>query len=488
MAHSTTSGKVAAVPIKPFPILGSPSPPSASSPSSLLSKEWVIPPRPKPGRKPASDTPPTKRKAQNRAAQRAFRERRAARVGELEEQLKQIEEEHEEETNSLRAAIERLENEVEKYRSEITRWMQKAQKLEEQLGGSALMSALQQSGSTERDQRPDDDRLLQGCGRCSPTTRCQCLDDALNAMTASTARSDDTPSANRRPHSPQIVHGAKRVKLETNDSLEIDFTHLYASKPAARKSQPEKVSRTSGAPDPCGFCQDGTPCICAEMAAEEEQQDAPGSLQRAVSQTIATTVQYTPPPSEGETTSAPVRLPDSCPGGPGTCAQCRADPNSTFFCKSLAASRRNPDAHPSRECYGIAGATGTSAQLSRPVAEPVPKLITRSTRSKTGNVSGVPSATHESEPGIPKPTITLSCADAYTTLSRHPGYEKASSEIASWMPKLRPNHVSPSGGEKSARFEGNENGVEVEGRPAMEIDAANVMAVLKEFDRRFGKK
>ncbi|EPQ66639.1 hypothetical protein BGT96224_4650 [Blumeria graminis f. sp. tritici 96224] len=37
-------------------------------------KEWVIPPRPKPGRKPATDTPPTKRKAQNRAAQRAFRD------------------------------------------------------------------------------------------------------------------------------------------------------------------------------------------------------------------------------------------------------------------------------------------------------------------------------------------------------------------------------------------------------------------------------
>jgi hypothetical protein len=27
--------------------------------------------------------------------------------------------------------------------------------------------------------------------------------------------------------------------------------------------------------------------------------------------------------------------------------------------------------------------------------------------------------------------------------------------------------------------------VSVEGRPAMEVDAANVMAVLREFDRRF---
>jgi hypothetical protein len=69
------------------------------------------------------------------------------------------------------------------------------------------------------------------------------------------------------------------------------------------------------------------------------------------------------------------------------------------------------------------------------------------------------------------PNITLTCADAYTTLSRHPGYERASGDIASWMPKLDAHSVATP--EK------------LEGRPAMEIDAANVMSVLKDFDRRF---
>ena len=69
--------------------------------------------------------------------------------------------------------------------------------------------------------------------------------------------------------------------------------------------------------------------------------------------------------------------------------------------------------------------------------------------------------------------MTLTCADAYTTLSRHPAYEKASGEIATWMPKLHASDTVP--------------GVEQKGRPAMEIDAANVMAVLKDLDRRFGK-
>ncbi|KAG7662379.1 uncharacterized protein J8A68_004150 [[Candida] subhashii] len=59
----------------------------------VTSREWVLPPRPKPGRKPSVDTPASKRKAQNRAAQRAFRERRATRVQELEQKLMEVEKE-----------------------------------------------------------------------------------------------------------------------------------------------------------------------------------------------------------------------------------------------------------------------------------------------------------------------------------------------------------------------------------------------------------
>ncbi|SPQ21526.1 30cf1118-da73-4909-86a1-d81a5c66912c [Thermothielavioides terrestris] len=82
------------------PAAGSPAPVPQSR--TMTSKEWVIPPRPKPGRKPATDTPPTKRKAQNRAAQRAFRERRAARVGELEEQIEAQKAAHERTVKELR--------------------------------------------------------------------------------------------------------------------------------------------------------------------------------------------------------------------------------------------------------------------------------------------------------------------------------------------------------------------------------------------------
>lgn len=77
----------------------------------ITSKEWVLPPRPKPGRKPSVDTPASKRKAQNRAAQRAFRERRATRVQELEERLLEVEKEKEMKEMGLINTINKLRGE-----------------------------------------------------------------------------------------------------------------------------------------------------------------------------------------------------------------------------------------------------------------------------------------------------------------------------------------------------------------------------------------
>lgn len=85
-----------AVASPPAPVKAAPKPVSSDGfPKIITSKEWVLPPRPKPGRKPSVDTPASKRKAQNRAAQRAFRERRATRVQELEEKLLELEKEKE---------------------------------------------------------------------------------------------------------------------------------------------------------------------------------------------------------------------------------------------------------------------------------------------------------------------------------------------------------------------------------------------------------
>jgi bZIP transcription factor/Minimal binding motif of Hap4 for binding to Hap2/3/5 len=253
------------------PPAASPPPNSATGAISLTSKEWFIPPRPKPGRKPATDTPPSKRKAQNRAAQRAFRERRAARVNELEDQIKVIDDENEREQDALKVRVSQLEQEVERYRTDLVNWVDRCRNLENELTNlkSSRVGSKTSADSASHDV-PDSNDTSVGCGKCTLETRCQCIDDAFDAMSGEPVQL--VSQSDKRPHSPYPGKGKKRVKTEPGETLEIDFTAMYSkSQPAARA---EQVSPTSAVADPCGFCSDGTPCICAEMAAEQERADS----------------------------------------------------------------------------------------------------------------------------------------------------------------------------------------------------------------------
>ncbi|KAL8925307.1 MAG: hypothetical protein Q9208_003597 [Pyrenodesmia sp. 3 TL-2023] len=78
----------------------------------------------KPGRKPLNNTEPTtKRKAQNRAAQRAFRERKERHLKDLETKVEDLEKASEatnHENGRLRATVERLSTEVKEYRKRLS--------------------------------------------------------------------------------------------------------------------------------------------------------------------------------------------------------------------------------------------------------------------------------------------------------------------------------------------------------------------------------
>ncbi|OAP64748.1 hypothetical protein AYL99_00720 [Fonsecaea erecta] len=464
------------------------SPPSSttSAPLSLTSREWIVPPRPKPGRKPATDTPPTKRKAQNRAAQRAFRERRAARVGELEEQLKQIEEENEHEQEILRTTVDKLEKEIEHYRTDLAHWVDRCRKLENELAAARSTTAGSPPGRdkapTSADNATNDSSI--GCGNCTLETRCQCIDDAFAAMGGEATEPRDARHHEKRPLSPSHRDGGeKRIKVESTESLETDFTATYASDALPERPHLGNHSPTSAMADPCGFCSDGTPCICAEVAAEQEQAQTAANSR---SSTAAVPMhmpprqldQFTPPPSEGDVSMSALPVaaaPSGCgASGPGTCAQCRADPNSTLFCKSLAASRAQSQTAntPSSGCCGGQTPGGSCCQANvGNNTVPLPRR-NRTTRSQAAATLSHQTVAQQSSTNVPRAGVTLTCADAYTTLSRHPAYERAAGDIAEWMPKLHACEPTNPG---------------MAGRPALEIDAANVMAVLRDFDRRFGK-
>ena len=435
------------------------SPTSLQTPSIFTNKEWVIPPRPKPGRKPAVDTPPTKRKAQNRAAQRAFRERRAARVGELEDQMQQIEEDNERERECLQTRMHQLEADVDHYTRLADTLNRKCEGLERQLAHERnLRLEAEERRRLERETKtggndavplrprnvqrgpisdteapkvsrspimPQKDEPL-GCGNCSFNTRCECIEQAFEM--GDIAQQAPSATTFKRLHSPASLSESKRNRHSSAADLEpaveereIDFTEQFSAKrPPTVTSVPSSSLTAIIAPDPCGFCQDGTACICAEMSTEEKACDSNIKI------------------PDFESASMPIgRSQSPCMDGPGSCQQCRSDPNSTLFCKSLAASRSNAVHQPPQgQALDVAASRlKSNAQLSSQQA-----------------MSG----------------IRLTCADAFATLSRHPGYERASENPEAWLPKLT---TIPGGAE----------------RPAFEVEAASVMQTLRFFDRRFGR-
>ena len=407
-------------------------------------KEWTIPPRPKPGRKPALDAPPTKRKAQNREAQRAFRERRAAKVGELEEHMKRMEEGDAREQDEMRREINDLQAEVEKWRSISGGWREEYEKVQslldrerqskQQREMSSQSSRQDTAESTDavplrpRTRRHDKlgndyhegvtenneglDHIT--CGRCSNESRCQCVEDAFELGDISVGMTEN--NSVKRPLSRQNQTGkGKRARLleeSTNESQEIDFT-------SPRIPAPPNIANSSTDPaisaplDSCGFCQDGTACICAEI--DRQNENEPVIAEKAITSSRA----------NNDPTSS------SCTNNPGTCTQCQAIPESKSFCTSLAASR--------------------------------------ALDSETNGGKTVPS---------PATVATLNCADAFKRLAQHPNFPQASTQLNTWVPQLatRAELVSSS--------LHNDNLV---GRTAFEIEAASVMNVFKSFDVRFGE-
>ena len=308
----TTRGLVIAPRTKPH---GGPSPIAiAASPQSLAgsppstqvsqiqtSKEWVLPPRPKPGRKPSVDTPASKRKAQNRAAQRAFRERRATRVQELEEKLAEVEKERDVKEMGLVNTINKLKVEnqfllksLEQLRSEVA-GIRNARSPTNPSPSSSTYSVQQISPAPSADSPPNFSykKTIQpapissnptaikprassdfDCGVCIKD-ECLCEDVGLKAKSSLSTLNDLV----------ETFQPVAAVPLKRKSSLEIDFTTQFGTskrKPLPdfkklKKSKREVVVQDpapkkmfdEGSPvDNCGFCTDDTPCVCREAAKE----------------------------------------------------------------------------------------------------------------------------------------------------------------------------------------------------------------------------
>jgi len=329
-----------------------------------------------------------------------------------------------------------------------------------------------------------------GCGKCTLGSRCACLEETMATLDAAAAAS--TPDL-KRPHSPgspsSLAPNEKRIRADAQ--METDFTATFSrakehAAPARSGTAPASqlsatspptqdiVAVDSGAvKDKCGFCGDGTYCVCADAlsetaalppsgggpAAHQQQQTPPPSETDCVPHPMEVTAtgaiklpslqslqqrKKNSKPSEGAAAGQPAASSSCGPNGPGTCAQCIADPKAGLFCRSLAANFERKG-RSGGGCCGAGGPGGCCKDASRQK----------------------PAADAEAL------GLSLSCADAYKTLASHRHFDEATDEIGNWLPLLkaaprRDPDATPS-------------------RHPIEVEAASIMSVLKGFDVRFGR-
>ncbi|KAJ5554749.1 bZIP transcription factor bZIP-1 [Penicillium sp. DV-2018c] len=256
----------------------------------------------KPGRKPLTSEPTTKRKAQNRAAQRAFRERKEKHLKDLEdsvERLRKTSEMANQENGLLRAQVERLQVELREYRKRLS-WMSSGNGLSA-LSSNSIPNAhskgafgLQNNeflfdfpkfgdlpgghlfnGQSNKNDQKSNDNLTRAPGVLSR--------DSLNR---SSSRSNSHPASNHSqfngtPHSVTSTRASySGFKPSTNDnstsenspssSSDSHQSHMASSSgtsPEPSVNSPDGKYRELGVGDSCGghITSDGEKSFCEQL-------------------------------------------------------------------------------------------------------------------------------------------------------------------------------------------------------------------------------
>jgi hypothetical protein len=317
---------------------------NAAGPSPVgggpTAKFHVIPPRPKPGRKPATDEPQTKRKAQNRESQRNFRKRKQEKVEELTKQVESAAQSYRDEKNTMLAEMDALKNHVknlervlEERTAERDYWKAHHDELQGGQGArpTATHPAVFASSTISSFGSPtmmgeQDSAVL--CGRCTPE-RCQCLEESF-AM----ADSQDPPYMEavalprRRGATPMQGVEAQVPKVEDASELETDFTAAYAAAP----SRTELDFTIDGEHQTCGFCTSPDNCLCRDSSLRSSG-DEMTPLSTATS---STSISSNPAPA-------------AVKGAPGSCADCQTNPEQRAWCQRVAQLRNEAAPAPRRK-------------------------------------------------------------------------------------------------------------------------------------------
>ncbi|KAG6845756.1 hypothetical protein H0H87_003810 [Tephrocybe sp. NHM501043] len=326
---------------------------------TAASKEWVIAPKPKPGRKPKKDlSAPAKPEADAfyRAAQRAFRERKQSQLAELQARVQSYEQGEIERNVALQHIAKRLKEENEALRAENYL-------LKEKLVKSGLAPPTHTDNEKKRLSRDDTLISIPSSKRAKATIG----HPSTNApLTLSLSFSHSPPSTVSSPDS----SGSSDNTCSPLPSYDLQPDSLHSHLMDFPSTKPSQDDGTCFPTFDCGFCSEDTPCMCRELVTQQVAHttnynpvNLPSILQssnniqlntaptpssgcilenlppyqppvplrrRPASSNVNTVFTVAPPP--------PQVLPANCSGDPSNCMACADDAFGKAFCLAIEES------------------------------------------------------------------------------------------------------------------------------------------------------
>ena len=331
-----------------------------SSGQAVSGQRWEVKPRPRPGRKLATDAPDTKRKQQNREAQRAFRERRAQRVSELETELQKLKAEHQ---KSLLSVWQNSEDE----KSEFMR------KWRENFGGALEDSSGEKARMIEQLRRKDEELLRKEAEIQywkDKANKSMGIDTQLTPPPYASAMghpfSNPGPSSAMPPSMYPSMHTAGNMGPPTyprgsfsegmygSSNFRPSFPDPYNFRPSlpdprAAQQAPggtggHSVSGFGGStnPEDCGNCT-GDQCPCVDELVDDSNSNIvrhPSAANPSISPTDSRTFAHSGTAAdvserEIDFTNVASRQTTEQSSEPGSCTNCQTNPDQKMFCQAL---------------------------------------------------------------------------------------------------------------------------------------------------------
>ncbi|CAI9628636.1 unnamed protein product [Alternaria burnsii] len=285
------------------------------------SKHHTVPPRPKPGRKPATEEPESRRKAQNRASQRNFRERKQKNVQSLIETVNRITQEMKDNSSAYERSLQHMQEQVH-YLENRNRALEEELKMYRQAGTPDTRGLSMNPQHASHEEKHDFDmmrgipphdqpleNMQSGCDRCTPE-HCACLADLTHDLQFS---GEAMTGILRDGH--EDLEDEKHPHVE----YEVDFTEKFKTKhhPATFAPPVEEAKITD-----CGFCEGQKDiCIC-DPPTRVDSADESSSLAHKASGSSGKDVK-----------------PKMATTGPGSCADCQSNPQQRAWCQRVAQLR-----------------------------------------------------------------------------------------------------------------------------------------------------